>query len=324
MDDLVPLLLRHGPLLVFVVTLAARAGAPLPAAPLLVVAGGLGALGQMPLGVTIGLSLLANLLGDVVWFVAGRVLGYRVLRLLCRISLSPDSCVRQSEDLFGRWGGLSLVAAKFVPGVSVIAAPMAGALRMTWTGFLAWNVVAAATWTAVYMGLGALFRFEITRALAVLADAGVKALFVIAALVVLAAALRWARRRRGASFAAHVLVTAQELADEVAKGEPVLFLDVRGRVAREAAGTVPGSVVAELGRMEQAVRGIAKSAPIVTYCDCPNEVSAVKAAGALQALGFENVRVLVGGFDAWKRLDHVAGELTDAAERPVGAAYFER
>lgn len=324
MDDLVPLLLRHGPLLVFVVTLAARAGAPLPAAPLLVVAGGLGALGQMPLGVTIGLSLLANLLGDVVWFVAGRVLGYRVLRLLCRISLSPDSCVRQSEDLFGRWGGLSLVAAKFVPGVSVIAAPMAGALRMTWTGFLAWNVVAAATWTAVYMGLGALFRFEITRALAVLADAGVKALFVIAALVVLAAALRWARRRRGASFAAHVLVTAQELADEVAKGEPVLFLDVRGRVAREAAGTVPGSVVAELGRMEQAVRGIAKSAPIVTYCDCPNEVSAVKAAGALQALGFENVRVLVGGFDAWKRLDHVAGELTDAAERPVGDAYFER
>jgi membrane protein DedA with SNARE-associated domain/rhodanese-related sulfurtransferase len=324
MDDLVPLLLRHGPLLVFVVTLAARAGAPLPAAPLLVVAGGLGALGQMPLGVTIGLSLLANLLGDVVWFVAGRVLGYRVLRLLCRVSLSPDSCVRQSEDLFGRWGGLSLVAAKFVPGVSVIAAPMAGALRMTWTGFLAWNVVAAATWTAVYMGLGALFRFEITRALAVLADAGVKALFVIAALVVLAAALRWARRRRGASFAAHVLVTAQELADEVAKGEPVLFLDVRGRVAREAAGTVPGSVVAELGRMEQAVRGIAKSAPIVTYCDCPNEVSAVKAAGALQALGFENVRVLVGGFDAWKRLDHVAGELTDAAERPVGAAYFER
>jgi membrane protein DedA with SNARE-associated domain/rhodanese-related sulfurtransferase len=324
MDDLVPLLLRHGPLLVFVVTLAARAGAPLPAAPLLVVAGGLGALGQMPLGVTIGLSLLANLLGDVVWFVAGRVLGYRVLRLLCRISLSPDSCVRQSEDLFGRWGGLSLVAAKFVPGVSVIAAPMAGALRMTWTGFLAWNVVAAATWTAVYMGLGALFRFEITRALAVLADAGVKALFVIAALVVLAAALRWARRRRGASFAAHVLVTAQELADEVAKGEPVLFLDVRGRVAREAAGTVPRSVVAELGRMEQAVRGIAKSTPIVTYCDCPNEVSAVKAAGALQALGFENVRVLVGGFDAWKRLDHVAGELTDAAERPVGDAYFER
>jgi membrane protein DedA with SNARE-associated domain/rhodanese-related sulfurtransferase len=324
MDDLVPLLLRHGPLLVFVVTLAARAGAPLPAAPLLVVAGGLGALGQMPLGVTIGLSLLANLLGDVVWFVAGRVLGYRVLRLLCRVSLSPDSCVRQSEDLFGRWGGLSLVAAKFVPGVSVIAAPMAGALRMTWTGFLAWNVVAAATWTAVYMGLGALFRFEITRALAVLADAGVKALFVIAALVVLAAALRWARRRRGASFAAHVLVTAQELADEVAKGEPVLFLDVRGRVAREAAGTVPGSVVAELGRMEQAVRGIAKRTPIVTYCDCPNEVSAVKAAGALQALGFENVRVLVGGFDAWKRLDHVAGELTDAAERPVGDAYFER
>ena len=109
MNDLVPLLLKHGPLLVFVVTLAARAGAPLPAAPLLVVAGGLGALGQIPLALTAGLSLLANLLGDIVWFVAGRKLGYRVLRVLCRISLSPDTCVRQSEDLFGRWGGVSLV-----------------------------------------------------------------------------------------------------------------------------------------------------------------------------------------------------------------------
>jgi membrane protein DedA with SNARE-associated domain/rhodanese-related sulfurtransferase len=306
MDDLVPLLLRHGPLLVFVVTLAARAGAPLTAAPLLVVAGGLGALGQMPLGVTIGLSLLANLLGDVVWFVAGRALGYRVLRLLCRISLSPDTCVRQSEDLFGRWGGLSLVVAKFVPGVSVIAAPMAGALRMTWTGFLAWNLIAAAAWTGVYMGLGALFRFEITRALEFLAEAGAKALLVLVVLVVLAAALRWARRRSGASFEAHVLVTAQELADEVAKGEQLLFLDVRGLVAREATGMVPGSVVAELGRMEQAVQGVAKNAPIVTYCDCPNEVSAVKAAVALQALGFENVRVLVGGFDAWNRVGQLA------------------
>lgn len=310
MDDLVPLLLRHGPLLVFVVTFAARAGAPLPAAPLLVVAGGLGALGQMPLGATIGLSLLANLLGDVLWFVAGRLLGYRVLRLLCRVSLSPDSCVRQSEDLFGRWGGLSLVAAKFVPGVSVIAAPMAGALRMTWTGFLAWNFVAAATWTAAYMGLGALFRFQITSALALLADAGVKALLVLAAFVVLAAAFRWARRRRGASFDAKVLVTAQELADEIAQGEPLLFLDVRGRVAREATGRVPGSVVAELGRMEQAVQGVAKGAPIVTYCDCPNEVSALKAAGALQALGFDNVRVLVGGFDAWNRMGLEAVEAT--------------
>src|SRR5687767_8935989 len=107
MEDLVPLLLRHGPLLVFAVTLAARAGAPLPAAPLLVVAGGLAALGQIPLGLTVVVSLLANMIGDIAWFVAGRRFGYRVLGLLCRFSLSPDSCVRQSEDLFGRWGGLS-------------------------------------------------------------------------------------------------------------------------------------------------------------------------------------------------------------------------
>jgi len=302
MNDLVALLLKHGPLLVFAVTLAARAGAPLPAAPLLVVAGGLGALGQIPLALTAGLSLLANLLGDIVWFVAGRKLGYRVLRVLCRISLSPDTCVRQSEDLFGRWGGVSLVAAKFVPGVSVIAAPMAGALWMSWTSFLIWNSLAAVSWTTVYMGLGALFRFQITDALEVLADAGVKALLVLVALVALAVVFRWVRRRRARTAQAGMLVTAHELAGELAQGERPLLLDVRGRIARDATGSVPGSVVADIAHLSHAVQGVSKEAAIVTYCNCPNEVSALRAASSLQVLGFRNVRVLAGGFDAWEQL----------------------
>lgn len=303
MEDLVPLLLEHGPLLVLLITLAARAGAPVPAAPLLVVAGGLCATGQMPLGITVACALLANMLGDLAWFLAGRRFGYRVLGLLCRVSLSPDSCVRQSEDLFGRWGGLSLVAAKFVPGVSLIAAPMAGALRMTWAGFLLWNLTAALAWTAAFMGLGALFRSEIHRALAVLADAGVKALLVLALLVAVVAVSRWVRRRRAAALGADLLVTAQQLADDLARGDRLVFLDVRGQVAREATGLMPGARVAELSRVVDAVQDLPPDAPIVAYCNCPNERSAVMAAGALLAGGYRNVRVLAGGFDAWSGLD---------------------
>lgn len=302
MEDLASLLISHGPLLVFVVTLVARAGAPVPAAPLLVVAGGLCALGQLPLGLTVAVSLLANMLGDVAWFVAGRRHGYRVLGLLCRISLSPDSCVRQSEDLFGRWGGLSLVAAKFVPGVSRIAAPMAGALRMKWTVFLAWNLLAALAWTAVFMGLGALFRSEIDRALSILADVGVKALVALAVLAAMLAAFQGIRRRRAAALKAGLLVSAQEVADELATGSKLILLDVRGQMARDATGIVPGSVAAELGRLEHAVQDVPKDAFIVAYCSCPNEVSAVTAANALMARGFHNVRVLAGGFDAWSGL----------------------
>lgn len=302
MEDLVPLLLRHGPLLVFAVTLAARAGAPLPAAPLLLVAGGLCALGQLPLGVTVAASLLANMLGDLAWFVAGRRSGYRVLGMLCRISLSPDSCVRQSEDLFGRWGGLSLVAAKFVPGVSLIASPMAGALRMKWTRFLSWNLLAAFAWTAVFMGVGALFKSEINKALVLLADAGVKALLVLVVLVAVVAAFRWVRRRRAGVRKAGLLVSAQDVASELARGNPLVLLDLRGQLAREATGVVPGSVPAELGRVEHAVQGVPRDALIVTYCNCPNELSAVMAANALLASGFQRVRVLAGGFDAWEGL----------------------
>ena len=162
MDEIVELLLRHGPWLVFAVTFLSRAGAPLPAGPVLLVAGGLGALGQLSLPATAVLSLVANVLGDALWYLGGRRYGYRVLRLLCRISISPDTCVRQSEGMFERWAGWSLVAAKFVPGVSVVAAPMAGALKMSWRRFVAWDLAGAACWTAVYVTLGYLLRRQVS------------------------------------------------------------------------------------------------------------------------------------------------------------------
>jgi len=299
MDELVALLLRHGPLVVFAVTLAARAGAPLPAALLLVTAGGLSAAGRISPTVTVAVSILANLIGDIGWFVAGRTWGYRVLGLVCRVSLSPDSCVRQNEELFERWGGFGLLAAKFVPGVSLLAAPMAGALRMTWPRFLSWNLLGAFAWTAVFMGLGALFKSEINAALSMLADAGFKALLALGALMMVIVGSRWIARRREASNRADMLVSARDLADEIAQGRKPVLLDVRGRAARTATGSLEGSVVAELGRIKDAVADVPKDANLVTYCNCPNEASAVVAAHALRSLGFRQVRVLAGGRDGW-------------------------
>ena len=110
-NTLIDLLLLHGALLVFGATLLARVGAPVPAAPLMVVAGGLSVAGGPSLVMAFVVAVVANVLGDAVWFWAGRAYGGRVLGLLCRFSLSPDSCVRQSESLIARWGGSSLVAA---------------------------------------------------------------------------------------------------------------------------------------------------------------------------------------------------------------------
>ena len=79
------LLLQHGPLLVLGVTAAARIGLPAPAAPLLMATGALAAAGHLSLpclAVLVALSVLANLLGDGVWFWAGRRHGARVMRLV--------------------------------------------------------------------------------------------------------------------------------------------------------------------------------------------------------------------------------------------------
>ena len=154
MDTLLALAAQHGVLLVFAATFAARLGLPVPAAPVLVMAGALGMAGASGQITVIAGAIVANLLGDAVWFVAGRRHGYRVMRVLCRLSLSPDSCVRQSENFIARWGGGALVAAKFVPGVSTIAAPMAGALGMSTARFLAFDTVGAALWTTVFLALG--------------------------------------------------------------------------------------------------------------------------------------------------------------------------
>ena len=171
MQELMNLLHQHGLLLVFLVTLASRVGLPLPAAPLIVVAGSLAATGRMSwLGIVL-VSVLANVVADWVWYAAGRHYGSRIMRLVCRVSQSPDSCVLESEGLLTRWGGGSLLLAKFIPGVSLVAPPMTGAMRMPFWQFVLYDTVAALLWTLVYLGLGLVFHHQIELVLDAMAQA---------------------------------------------------------------------------------------------------------------------------------------------------------
>ena len=133
--------------------------------------------------------------GDSAWFIAGRRYGYRMLKLLCRISISPDSCVSQSESFFGRWGGSSLLAAKFLPGVSVVAPPMAGALGMSTLGFVGFDLLASAIWAVAFLALGLVFSNQVQGVLDVLSTAGGGTLAALALLLVAYLLLRWWRRR---------------------------------------------------------------------------------------------------------------------------------
>jgi membrane protein DedA with SNARE-associated domain/rhodanese-related sulfurtransferase len=304
MHDLVPLLIAHGAVLVFAFTLAARAGAPVPAAPLLVVAGGLTWDGRVSLGLVLAISIVANVMGDALWYQAGRWRGHRVMKLLCQISLSPDTCVRQSEGILTRWGGSSLIAAKFLPGVSVVAAPMAGAMGMTWRRFLAFDVLASAIWTALYLVVGMLFARQIDRVIDVMSSTGRVAGGVIVAALALLMAARWARRRWMTSERFAPRITVPELRELIRRGESPVVIDVRSLNSQLAdAERVPGAIALTLADLPAAALSLPRDRQIVLYCSCPNEASAVRGARILAEHGVHRVKALKGGLDAWRAAD---------------------
>jgi len=302
MQELLSLATAHGITVVFLATLAARLGVPVPASAVLVVAGGLAAMGQIPLWATVAVALAGNLLGDAAWFYAGRRFGHRIMRLLCKVSLSPDTCVRQSESLITRWGGTSLIAAKFVPGVSVVAPPMAGALQMSTARFLGFDTLAAAIWSAAFLVPGWVFSSQIQAVLDAMAEAGAAALVVLAIAVAAGLGLRYWRRRAMLLSIDIPRVSVDELHALMASDAPPLVIDVRSPAGAELEPRrIPGAIVLHLQDVK-AQRGLPDFSAhheIVLYCNCPNEVSAAMAARLLQTRGARRARPLAGGLDAW-------------------------
>ena len=305
MTDLITLTLQHGLWLVFATTLAARIGAPVPASPVLLIAGALAVPGQISWVAVLVVAIVANVLGDGAWFLAGRAYGHRVMRLLCRISLSPDSCVRQSESIITRWGGSSLIAAKFLPGISVVAPPMAGAIGMSMALFLGYEILAAAIWAALYLGIGALFHREIGQVLELLAGMGLAAGIALGALGVAYLGLRAWRRWIFLRSVEISRITVDELLGLIDAGHAPLIIDVRSALGREIdLRRIPGALAIELADVLRECQDLARNRKIIFYCNCPNEVTAAQAARLLAAQGFTEVKPLAGGLDAWVAAGH--------------------
>ncbi|HKX40603.1 MAG TPA: rhodanese-like domain-containing protein [Burkholderiaceae bacterium] len=327
MPDLIDLVFRHGTLLVFTATLAARIGAPVPAAPVLAVAGAAAMVAQASLVELLAVAIVANLLGDGLWFWAGRRYGYQVLKLLCRISMSPDSCVRQSEAFIGRWGGSSLLAAKFVPGVSVVAPPMAGALGMSILTFIGYESLAALIWAGALLGLGAAFSGQIRDVLALMSTLGIYALAVLTLALAAYVVFRFLRRRaflRAVGMARISVPELRELMDG-SSAQPVV-IDVRSDVGRSLdARRIPGALGWELGALKSRYGELPQDREIVLYCNCPNEATAAVAAQLLASHGFLRVRPLAGGLEAWLAAGHAFDEHPGVVEQtgepaPVASA----
>ncbi len=305
MPDVAQLVAQYGLTLVFVNVLVEQVGLPVPAVPTLIVAGALAATGQLSAAAVFGVAVLACFIGDGLWFAGGRIYGRRVMRLLCRISLEPDSCVRQSEHHFGRWGKAALVVSKFVPGLSTVAPPLAGALRMGWPSFVVLNGIGIALWAGLPIGAGMLFHDEIGRLIERLEGYGTVAVALVGALLAAYIAFKWWERRRFYRALRLARITVEELRNLIQGGKQPVVVDVRSPVARKAdARFIPGALVMDAAEVDARLRQLPRDRDIVFYCTCPNEASAAQVAKKLIELGYTRVRPLQGGLDAWLAAGH--------------------
>jgi rhodanese-related sulfurtransferase len=248
--------------------------------------------------------------GNAVWFAAGRRYGSSVLKFLCRISLSPDSCVRRTEDSFARWGGSSLLMGRFVPGVSLVAPPLAGALGMGWLRFIALSTTSAVLWGLVFVGAGVLLHAQLDLLVGALPALGGEALAIILLLLAGYIGWRWLQRRRVARRLAVARISVAELRALLDAGVQPVIIDVRGASMRQLdPRRIPTAIVLDAGTLENGHADFSREREIVLYCNCPNEASAAHVAGVLLARGHPRVRPLLGGLDAWIAGGHaVEGE----------------
>ncbi|WP_153145812.1 VTT domain-containing protein [Dechloromonas sp. H13] len=283
---------------VFLNVLLQQIGLPVPAVPTLLLAGSLVAAPGL-LGKVLAAAIVASVLADWIWYLAGRAFGYRVLAGLCKLSINPGSCVSQTESRFIRWGVASLVVAKFIPGFSTVAPPIAGSMRMALPGFLAAAAVGAALWAGLALGAGWLLREQVHAALAVLDEQAGSALLIV--LAVGAVWLGWKlwQKYRFRQFCTVPHITPDELLAALAGEQPPLFLDLRGATMIAATGPIPGATVAEHDFLLDAVGHWPKERPIVTLCACPEDAGAVQAARRLLEAGYLSVRPVQGGYEAW-------------------------
>lgn len=321
LDDLARTLSHDAMSVVFLNVLLQQLGLPMPAVPTLLLVGGLAA-GPWPLAQALGAAVLASVLADAAWYALGRVFGYRVLAGLCRLSINPSSCVSQTEARFIRWGLPSLVVAKFIPGFSTVAPPIAGALRMDIAGFGLASALGAALWAGVAIGAGWCLRDSVPQVLALLAGHGAMALLLVAGLAGIWLGWKFWQKYRFRRASALPHISPDELLGLLGEDGPLRLLDLRSPALIAETGPLSGAVVAEHDRLLEAVADWPRDRPVVTLCACPEDAGAVQAAHRLVQAGYRSVRPLRGGYAAWadalRRQEASAGSASGLpSPRPV-------
>jgi membrane protein DedA with SNARE-associated domain len=256
---------RHGYALLFFWVLAEQSAIPIPSAPMLLAAGALIRLGRLHPLLSIGCCLAGALLADVIWFAIGRRKGRRVLNLICRISLEPDSCVRQTENAFVKYGLGSLLVSKFIPGLNTIAAPLAGSSKTSFHRFAAYDGAGALIWSGSYLIAGYLFGEQLEKLLAFAERLGSNLALLAGALLALWIGWKFWQRRRFLNGLKVARITPEELRERLNAGEDLFIIDLRHGLANEPE-VIPGAVRISSEELVSRARELPRDREIILFC----------------------------------------------------------
>jgi membrane protein DedA with SNARE-associated domain len=265
MTETVQFVIRHGYVLIFSWLLAEQAALPIPSFPLLLVSGALARTGQLKLSSVITYALAACLIADNVWFYIGRRYSSKALQFICKMSLEPDSCVRQTENLFVKYGMGSLLVSKFIPGLNVLAPPLAGGSGANFGRFLLFDSLGSLLWIASYVAVGYVFSDQLELALLYAMRMGSG--FVVLVVCALAAWISWklVERRRFVKSVNVARISAQQLRSMLDAGLDVAIVDVRSRITR-ATNSIPGALQIPIEDLPTRHLEIPRDRQIVLFC----------------------------------------------------------
>ncbi|TXC82914.1 VTT domain-containing protein [Paraburkholderia azotifigens] len=290
-----------GATVVFANVLLTRLGIPIPAVPVLLLAGTAIANGQLSFWHVLTAALAGALIGDGAWFTAGRLLGRKLIHALARLSAAVEKRMRKARALFVRFGPAIVSVSKFVPGLAIITPPLMGTTRVGIVIFFAWDAVGIAAWATFWVLGGAIFERQLSLLIHEVRAHGwtiLDVLFVIAAVYL---ALRFIQRWRMQRPLSLAPVSAEQVDAMMRADKPPIVLDARPEeVKRQTPQSIPGALPVDV-RSPDTIDAALLARDVVVYCVCADDATAKVLSQQMRERGFTQVRALKGGLDAWER-----------------------
>ncbi|HVS89794.1 MAG TPA: VTT domain-containing protein [Candidatus Acidoferrum sp.] len=267
MQSLFDFLLRHGYVVLLGWVFAEQIGLPVPTVPLLLAAGALAGAGRLSFFASLFFCVLAAIAADTIWYQLGRLKGIRILQLLCKISLEPDSCVRRTEGIFSKQGARSLLFAKFVPGLSTVAPPLAGIFHMRPRRFLLFDALGSLFWAGGYLSLGYAFSGEIERIAGRASALGGKLVILLIGALAAYITSKFIARQRFLRELRIARVTVDELKKKIDAGEELVIVDLRHSMDFEAnPETIPGAFRMDAKDLQEKSDPLPRDREVILYC----------------------------------------------------------